>query len=305
MSASLFLPGRNLPPDATRRTVRFRPTVAVLALTLGLLTTPTADLKACTLWGAAGADASGGTIIAKNRDAEPDHVQSLKMRRTSGAHAYFGLYADGGREPGIKAGVNEKGLAVVTAAASSIPRSARDEQEEKRGVIRTLLSSCADCDEVLARKDEIFPVTRAQSVMIADRRKILVVEVGLGGRFALKTVEAGTVAQTNHYQQASLAEFNEKIGRSSPKRLERVSDLLRTSPRPLDTNRFAEISADRGDGADNSLWRTGKGSCTLASFIVETPPSGPSNLRVLIHNPGGQDETHRFVLDQRFWRETK
>ncbi len=130
-------------------------------------------LCACTLWGAAGSDASGGTIISKNRDWAPDHTQVLKLRRSTKGYSHFGLYAVGGTEPGIKAGVNEKGLTVITASASS------------------------------------------------------------------------------------------------------------------------------------SLWRTGKNSRTLASWIVETPAQGAPKLRVVIANPEQKEETHVLVLDQRFWRETK
>jgi len=46
-----------------------------------LLAGSSASLKACTLWAAAGEDASGGTIISKNRDWKPDHTQVLKMHR--------------------------------------------------------------------------------------------------------------------------------------------------------------------------------------------------------------------------------
>ncbi|HOS76345.1 MAG TPA: carcinine hydrolase/isopenicillin-N N-acyltransferase family protein [Verrucomicrobiota bacterium] len=76
-----------------------------------------ASVHACTLWGAAGVDAGGGTIISKNRDWKPDHVQVLKMQRPTNGYAYFGLYAEGDDAPGIKEGINEKGLTVLAEKA--------------------------------------------------------------------------------------------------------------------------------------------------------------------------------------------
>lgn len=263
------------------------------------------NLNACTLWGAAGTDASGGTIISKNRDWAPDHTQVLKMHRSKKGYTYFGLYAEGNNEPGIKAGVNEKGLTVVTASSSSIPKSLRDDQPGKHGVISTLLSGYANCDEVLAKKDAIFPNTRTMFILISDRKKILMVEVGLKGKYALKTIENGTVMHTNYFLEKSLAEFNIKVGTSSPKRLERITHLMKTSRKPYTTESFATMSRDKNDGPDNSLWRTGKSSCTLASWIAETPAQGAPKLRVVIANPGEKEQTHAFILDQKFWRETK
>lgn len=281
--------------------MKFRVIFAFVAATALI----SANLNACTLWGAAGKDASGGTIISKNRDWAPDHTQELKMRRGGKGYAYFGLYAAGNDEPGIKAGVNEKGLSVITASASSIPKSQRDNQPGKQGVISRLLSGYATCDEVLSKKDEIFPNTRTMFIMISDRKKILMVEVGLKGKYAVKTISTSPVGHTNHFLEKSLAEFNIKIGTSSPKRLERITQLLKMLQKPFTTESFATISRDKNDGPDNSLWRTGKSSCTLASWIVETPASGAAKLRVVIANPGEKEQTLSFVLDQKFWRETK
>lgn len=261
-------------------------------------------LQACTLWAAAGSDASGGTILAKNRDWAPDHTQVLKMHHGKG-YAYFGLYAEGGNEPGIKCGVNEHGLSVVTASASSIPKDRRASQPGKHGIISAILSGCANCDEVLAKKDSIFPSSRTMFVMISDRRKIVLVEVGLDGKYALKTAESGVVVHTNHFLEPALAEFNIRIGTSSATRLGRIGDLLKSSARPCRLDAMATISRDQHDGPDNSLWRTGSKERTMASWIIETPPQGAPKLRVVLANPGQKEETNTLVLDERFWRSTK
>ncbi|MEI7945574.1 MAG: carcinine hydrolase/isopenicillin-N N-acyltransferase family protein [bacterium] len=262
-----------------------------------------ANLKACTLWGVVYTNASGGTILSKNRDWKPDHTQVLKMNRSGKGYAYFGLYAVGGTEPGIKEGVNEKGLTVVTASASSIPQSKRDNQPGKHSVISKLLSGYASCDEVLAKKDEIFPVTRAMFIMISDRAKILVVEVGLEGQYAIKTIENGTAVHTNHFLEEKLAGFNTKIGTSSAMRLDRIIQLMKTASAPHTIDSFSKISRDQHAGPDNSLWRTGQNGSTLSSWIIETPARDIPKLRVVIANPGQKEETHTFVLDQKFWSE--
>lgn len=273
---------------------------------LAALTLPSGGkLNACTLWGAAGTNAAGGTIISKNRDWKPDHTQVLKMHRSGKGYAYFGLYAVDGTEPGIKEGVNEKGLTVMTASASSIPKSARDNQPGKHGVISRLLSGCANCDEVLAKQDVIFSDARTMFVMISDRKKIVMVEVGLEGKYVLKTIENGPVVHTNHFLEKKLAEFNIKIGSSSAARLDRITHLMKAPSKACTTESFAAISRDQHDGPDNSLWRIGKNERTMASWIIETPARGAPKLRVVIANPGEQEQTHTFVLDQKFWRDTK
>ena len=260
-------------------------------------------LNACTLWGVVCDNAAGGTILSKNRDWKPDHTQVLKMNRSGKGYAYFGLYAVGGTEPGIKEGVNEKGLTVVTASASSIPQSKRDNQPGKHSVISKLLSGYSSCDEVLAKKDEIFSVTRAMFIMISDSTKILVVEVGLEGQYAIKTIETGSAVHTNHFLEEKLSVFNTKIGSSSATRLERITELLKTASPSHTIESFSKISRDQHAGPDNSLWRTGQNGATLSSWIIETPSHDRPKLKVVMANPGKPEETHTFVLDQKFWSE--
>lgn len=259
-------------------------------------------LAACTLWAIAGDEAGGGTIISKNRDWKPDHTQVLKLHRAPGSYAYFGLYAEGNDKPGLKGGVNEKGLTVVTATASSIPEASRAKQPGKRGALAVLLANYATCDEIVARLETIFPRTSAGFFLIADRCKVLVVEVGLDGKFAHRLVERGAVAHTNHFLEPSLGAFNLKVGRSSTTRLNRIGELLAQEPRPLATAAFVRMSRDQHAGPDNSLWRTGKSSRTLSSWIVESPAEGAQRLRVYLANPGQPEELRTYVLNEEFWR---
>jgi hypothetical protein len=74
--------------------------------------------ESCTLWAAVGeATRGGGSLVVKNRDWRPDHRQEIKRVTPKQGFRYFGLFATGNDEPGLKAGVNEKGLVVVSATA--------------------------------------------------------------------------------------------------------------------------------------------------------------------------------------------
>lgn len=280
--------------------------ISAYALALTVLLSPT-RLHACTLWGAAGALAGGGTLVSKNRDWKPDHTQVLKLQRSATGYAYFGLYAEGNDDPGLKSGVNEKGLSVLTASASCIPKAQRTSQPGKRGALLTLLTKYATCDEIVAQQASIFPHTRTGFFLIADARKLLVVEIGLGGHYALRVVERGPVAHTNHFLEKSLAEFNLKVGVSSTTRLGRIGDLLAAPDARFTLDSFVRMSRDQQAGPDNSLWRTGNGKNerTMSSWITETPAEGPPRLRVLLANPGQPEETRTYVLDEQFWRGAK
>ncbi len=273
-----------------------------LLLLIAPLLAPSA-LSACTLWGAAGEEANGGTIISKNRDWKPDHVQVLEIRRSPTNYAYLGLYAVGNDAEGIKQGINERGLTVVTATAGSIPKSTREAQTGRSGVMTTLLQRYARCDQILGDKEQLFSGRKPQFLMISDRKKILVLEVGLKGRFSVKVVESGVTAHSNHFLDDSLSENNLKIGESSATRVGRINELLKAAPKPLDLAAFAVMSCDRHDGSNNSLWRTGSSGATLSSWIVETPREGAAKLRVVIANPGQPEQTNLFVLDETFWKD--
>ena len=89
----------------------------LIAITL-LLTAP---VEACTLFAANGSVVDdGGTLLVKNRDWEPNQHQVIKFVPAKDGYSYFGLYAEG-TPAGMKAGINEKGLVVISATAGSIP----------------------------------------------------------------------------------------------------------------------------------------------------------------------------------------
>jgi isopenicillin-N N-acyltransferase-like protein len=256
---------------------------------------------ACTLWGAAGAEAGGGTLISKNRDWAPDHHQVLKKVRPKKGWAYFGLYAEGNGDPGLKAGVNEKGLTIVS-ASSNLPRSVRADQPDMHGVMIKILTDYDSVDALIANADHVFSRSRANFFLISDRSKVLTVEVGLHGKYALKLNDSGATAHTNHYLDPELASLNpQKIAASSRTRYQRINSLLGQSNAPHTLEQFSSLSRDHNDGPDNSLWRNGK-ETTLASWIVATPAQGAPRLQVVVANPGEAETTQDIVLDAAFWK---
>lgn len=255
---------------------------------------------ACTLWGAVGEAAGGGTLLAKNRDWFPDHRQYLKKVRPVNGHVFLGLYVEGNDSPGLKAGINDRGLSIVS-ASSNIPRKIRNSQAGVSGVMARILAHYADIDAVLADAPKLFAHARANFYLLSDRRRLLLVEVGLAGQYAVHVQDRGALAHTNHYLDTDLAgRYNRKIGQSSRIRLQRINSLLEQTPTPYDMERFATFSRDQHDGPDNSLWRSGR-EHTLAAWLVAAPAVAPARLRVVIANPGERESTQEFTLDDAFW----
>jgi isopenicillin-N N-acyltransferase like protein len=281
----------------------------VKQLVLGLIFTglPLASgVKACTLWGAAGKFAGQGTIVSKNRDWKPDHQQVLRLTRPATGYAYFGICTvyEGQSKEGLAAGINEKGLTVFT-AATNLPRSQWGKNPGRLSFTREFLSDYASCDDILADKDAIFSSLRPTFVMIADAKKILMVEVGIAGQYALEVIENSIVVHSNHYLDAALTSLNRSVSASSVKRYDRLNHLLAEALPPFTTESFVTLSKDQCCGPDESLWRTGTISQTIASWIVENPAHGPPKLRIVLVNPGQPDTTQSFVLDAAFWQPTK
>ena len=271
-----------------------------LTLAASLLLMGPGALRACTLWAATGVQ---GTLLAKNRDWRPDHRQSLKRVQPASGFAYLGLFAEGDDEPGLKAGVNQQGLSIVS-ASSNLPRSERAIQPGKHGVMAAILARYASVEALEQDAGKVFSQARAGFFLVADRHRALVVEVGLEGAWSLRRCADGTVAHTNHYLDPDLAaRYNVRIGASSAARLARIQDLLAQGG-PFDLERFAALSRDRNDGPDNSLWRSGR-ECTLASWIVDAPAAGAPRLRVVLANPGEPEVTRQFDLDEAFWKRTR
>ena len=244
--------------------------------------------RACTLYAAAGDEwvEGGGTLLVKNRDWQPNQQHELRLIKPTSGHAYVGLFATGGESSGLKAGINERGLVVVTATAGSIPAKERAAMKSAKGVSSKLLTGCGSVAEAV-KKTDLF--LGPQFLMLADRSQTAYVEIGPEGKFAVKTAKTGVLCHTNHYLEGDLLFANKSIGASSKTRLERIRQLLAETPRPFDMKQFVAFSHDRAAGPDNSIFRTGSKpdvSRTVAIWIVALPPTGSPRLYLKILDRG-------------------
>lgn len=263
---------------------------------------PLQSVHACTLWAAAGTAAEGGgTILAKNRDRIPDHQQVLRLTVPEKGYSYFGIYETKGDRMSLKAGVNEKGLAVAGAAASSIPKQERRGMVYTHGLYEKLLSRCGTVEEALKQKALFLG---PQFLMLADRTETAEVEIGPGGMTAVKKIKNGTLHHTNHYKMSSMQVLNRFDGASSTARDRRIGQLLDQTPRPYTMQEFMLFSQDRHDGPKNSIFRTGLGpgtERTMAEWIVKIPRQGAPEIYVRMLNPGEAPQVFSGEADSSFF----
>ena len=284
--------------------VRRFPVILTLLPLLALLAAVPA--RACTLFGAAGdAVEGGGTLVAKNRDFAPSSRMRLEVVAPVApqtGYRYLSLSGShGGRLVRARAGINEKGLVLATAAANTLERRLR--HLGRPGLADRLLRECASVDEVLGRGNELAEA-RPGFYLVGDAREVAVIEIGPKGAVAVRRTESGALTHTNHYLDPRLRELNTLPYVSSVRREERVCRLLGDVVRPLcleDARRFA---ADREDGPDDGIFRTGgtpDGVRTLASWLVLIPPSGAPTLSVRLFNTGEAGQSVDMALDDAFW----
>jgi len=256
----------------------------------------------CTLWGAAGNRVrDGGVLVAKNRDWSPDHVQYLKMVHPRQGYRFFGLFSDGNEFPGLKAGVNEYGLVVMSATASTIPLKERLQLPRQEKLLQTLLTSCRSIDEALAKK-RLFRGPRF--LLLADHHGIATVEIAPSGRFLVERKDHGVLFHTNHFKNPELQEFNRVSRTTSLVRNETIGRLLHEHNAPLEMHHFINMSQDRSQGPDNSIWRTGDklSSKTISTWIVSMVPGETPRVYVRLTNPGEKEEYLHFLLPEVFSR---
>jgi hypothetical protein len=255
--------------------------------------------SACTLWGASGtAVEGGGTLVAKNRDWSPDHHQELVVLKPTQGYRALLLKAVGGAEPGVKAGVNEKGLVIVSATASQVDGRQRTANRQKRDLMSHFLSACADIDELLGK---IELLRRPVFYLVGDRNQIALIEVAPDGRRSVRRQAAGTLHHTNHYCAFDPPpDPKRKIGTSSTQRSARIGELLKDSPAPFTMDDFIRFSTDEVAGPDNSIWRTGSGPShkrTLATWLVSVPTGGSPQLYLKTADPGEPERVCRISIE--------
>ena len=268
----------------------------LIAITL-LLTAP---VEACTLFAANGSVVDdGGTLIVKNRDWEPNQHQVIKFVPSKDGYSYFGLYAEG-TAAGMKAGINEKGLTVVSATAGSIPSKERKNMPNKAGSLTKLLKECASVEEALTRTDLFLG---PKILMLADKKSVATIEIGPEGKFSIDQKENDYICHANHYVAEDMLNFNKKIGQSSEKRYERIGQLLDNSSLPFSLDSFLNFSSDQNDGTDDSIFRIGGTSSktrTMAVWAVSIPMQGSPEVYIRILNPDEEEKSCRIIADDFF-----
>jgi len=254
--------------------------------------------EACTLWGAAGTSVeAGGTLVAKNRDWAPDHRQELAVLKPSEGYRSLVLNARGGEEPGVKAGVNEQGLVILSATANQVPSAERKKVQQQRGLLRHLLATCATVDDVMKNLELMH---RPVFYLAGDRKEIAIIEVGPDGKRSVMRRDSGTLHHTNHYSDIATQVSGRKPSPSSSQRYERIAELLKTQDRPFTVEDFIRFSEDQTAGPDNSIWRTGSrpgARRTLAAWVVSVPLSGSPRLYLKIADPGGAEQVCRLSIE--------
>jgi len=142
--------------------------------------------------------------------------------------------------------------------------------------------------------------------LIADKRKVAVIEVAPGGETSIGTTENGVLFHTNHYLDEKLLRANETTGKSSLARLNRIRNLLNDHPLRYTVEDFITFSEDAVDGPDDSIWRTGGTpgkERTLASWIIFMPKNGAPELYIKFANPEEPVRVYNMKLDTPFWTE--
>lgn len=272
---------------------------ALLASSALLISVCIPCAHACTLFAANGPDwvQGGGTLIAKNRDWKPEW-QEMRLN-DKGTYRFYGIYGGYDQHMQLKGGVNEKGLAVLSASASTIPKKKRLAMPQaEHSALRTLLSDCATVDEALTHPELWLG---PKFLMLADADKIAYVEIAPEGIYRIKTVSNSPLVHTNYYLDPSLADTNEKTGISSTTRYARMSSLLQDSQHPYDMQDFIRFSQDQSDGPDNSIWRTGSrpaGEQTLGTLIFRLQKGQAPEIYVKIrYSPDDQGQEDIFTAD--------
>ncbi|MFP5239519.1 MAG: carcinine hydrolase/isopenicillin-N N-acyltransferase family protein [Acidobacteriota bacterium] len=269
---------------------------------------------ACTLWSAVGDVSGGGSLLAKNRDFAPGSWSRLVLVRPDRGLAYVGLYALVDGRQTLVAGMNEAGLAIVSATAGSVPKDQRKVPSGVKALTARLLSGSGSVGEALANR-EWFGEHAPVIYMLADSTKTAWVEVAPEGAVAVRENEptgrgpamrGGTLIHTNHFLAPELASANVTVGHSSTARLEGSKALLARS-KSHTLEEFELLGLDTSKGPDDSIFRTGSkpsSTRTLAAFMAEIPAEGPPLLMVRSWGDPQRPWTMRLPLNRTFWERT-
>jgi hypothetical protein len=237
--------------------------------------------------------------VAKNRDWKPDNNTSLELVITEDGYRYLGIVSDEGASAGIKGGINQQGLVVVSASVTTV----EEVNTDGKGLNRQVLTYYDTVDSVL-NDTKLLSNLNPNFYIIGDKKKIAVIEVTPDGEYSVKETDNGCLYHANHYSFKEFLEYNEKSYKGSEKRYDRIGYLLTNCGKLLTLQDFVNFSEDKNDGPDESIWRTGSTSekaRTLASFIVSIPKNGSPEVSLKLANPDDDERIYNLKLDSNFW----
>jgi len=221
----------------------YYPGVKVFFIFIGLyLLVPPYGALPCTLFGAIGDSVDGGgVLIGKTRDRPNKLEQAFIEVSPSAGFRYRGIAAMGTKT--VTSGINEKGVVVVNAMASSLGK------EDKITSVGRILSRVSAVDEVVAlvKKGEVHgPVF----YLAGDSHQLALIEVIDGRRHAIQVKKDGILYHTNHFVLKDMEKLNQKIGTSSQARLNRIGKLL--SDGSVTKDKFITFVQDHYNGPGNN-----------------------------------------------------
>ena len=190
----------------------------------------------------------------------------------------------------------------MTATAGTIPKAQRlSNGSIPGGLTKQILSSCSSVTEVTSK---ITIWGSPQIIMIADKKEIAYVEIGLNNKYSITTKTTGTLTHTNHFLNDSMSEDNLKTpSESSLSRLERIEELL-SQKQTWTLQEFIAFSNDQNAGNNNSIWRIGNTEKpnsiqSLAAFIIYLSPNGEGEIFLKVREKP-EDKGNETIIRKKF-----
>jgi len=279
--------------------------LAVLILFLSLFFTKALPASASSLWAAAGDKSKdGGTLAGMTWDVPQGAKGELRLVIPRTGFRYLGLFLlDSTVGQYAVAGVNERGLTILTASADT--EGPKKKLKGSANVVETLLIKFGTVDDALSNRQRLGK-SRLTFLLLADQAKAAVVQIGSRGNCTVEVTGNGLLYQTNHYTHQKLLIENNRCPESSLVRLSRLQDLLVKRPGPFTVDDFLSVAGDTNNGPDNSIWRTGGSTGhhrTLASWVLFLPRNLPPESYFRLVNPGSNELYYEMRLDKSFWTE--
>ncbi len=206
----------------------------------------------CTLIGLAGYSArGGGSLVLKNRDRNSRFVQSLDFVKKDGGYFFIGVKNISAGEKDLLAytmGINEKGLICVS---SSPPNKINFNFRGRPYSVYhpgRILSAVASVDEFIEKVLKAGLLGSAMNYIVADAKKMCLVEVVDEMHYDYKIIINGAVCQTNHYHLEPMVKYQGlPVNKSSAGRLGRAKRLVSEGKKTLEALDLMAVSRDHGE----------------------------------------------------------